>query len=57
MPWITICLVVALVFCVIQSFLTWWLTPAPRPAPHLGWLGLAFFIATFLLRNGNSGHG
>jgi hypothetical protein len=47
--WVLILLVFALVFCIIQSLILWFLTPAPRPAPHFGWLGVACLIGAILL--------
>jgi hypothetical protein len=52
MPWVMICLVVALVLSILYTFLAWWTMPAPRPIPHLGWLAFAFFIAAFMMLRG-----
>jgi hypothetical protein len=49
MNWYLILMVFALVLCILQAFLSWITTPAPRPMPHLGWLGMAFLIAAFML--------
>jgi hypothetical protein len=51
MNWYYILLVFALVLCVLQAFLTWLSPNPPRPIPHLGWLGIACFIASFLVRH------
>jgi hypothetical protein len=53
--WVLILLVFALVFCIIQAFWTFFTTPAPRPPPHFGWLGVACLIgAIMLLRHGTT---
>jgi hypothetical protein len=44
----TIILVFAFVLLIIQAFrpVTW---PSGWPIPHLGWLGVALFVLTFIL--------